>query len=81
MQSSRARVLVTAYSSGWVASFEQDPWQFPTFRLAWHTVVGLFRCAECENRRAPQELLLMLPRQQAAVVLTVQSFVENWGES
>lgn len=77
MQSNRAGVLTTAYSSGWVASFEQDPWQFPTFRLAQRAVAGLFHCTECENRRAPQELLLMLPRQQAVVALAVQSFVEN----
>lgn len=81
MQSSRAGVLVAAYRSGWAAALEQDPWQFPASCLAQHTVAGSFHSTECENRRAPQELSLMLPRQQAAVALAVQSFAGNWDES
>lgn len=81
MWSSWAGVVVTAYGSGWVAAFKQDPWQFPAFCLAEHTVAGLFRSTECENRKATQELSLMLPRQQAVVALAVQSFTGNGDET
>lgn len=57
-----------------VCSFGVRSLTLPAFCLAQHTVAGLFCSTEYENRRAPWELLLMLPRLQAAVALAVQSF-------
>lgn len=62
------------------AVLSQDPWQFPAPCLAWPAVAGLFHSTEHESRRAPQELPLMLLRQQWWCSRCVGSWDESYAK-